>query len=62
SDIDEEGLRDSEYGGRTDQIGWRVPAIPTEGFYTYWGYTSVPGPGVEWWRNLPTMPKKALAV
>lgn len=40
---------------RTDQIGWRVPAVPTEDG-TYWGYTSVPTPGVDWWRKLPTFP------
>ncbi len=39
---------------RTDQIGWRVPAVPTEENDTYWGYTSVPTPGVEWWCRLPT--------
>lgn len=38
---------------RTDQIGWRVPAVPTEGFMNFWGYTSVPSAGVKWWRNLP---------
>lgn len=58
-DIDESGCHNSEMGGHTDQIGWRVPAIPTEEMDNYWGYTSVPGPGVEWWRKLPTLPKKA---
>jgi hypothetical protein len=38
---------------RTDQIGWRVPAVPTEENDTYWGYTSVPQPGCDWWYNLP---------
>lgn len=40
--------------GRTDQIGWRVPAVPTEDGSTFWGYTSVPDAGVRWWRDLPT--------
>ncbi len=40
----------------TDQIGWRIPAIPTEEGDTYWGYTSVPQAGVVWWRRLPTRP------
>lgn len=40
--------------GEGDQIGWRVPAIPVEGEDTYWGYTSVPQAGCEWWKNLPT--------
>lgn len=41
-------------GGLTDQLGWWVPAIPmleTEG--ACWGYTSVPGDRVEWWKGLP---------
>lgn len=44
----------SAMAGGTDQIGWRVPAVPTEEGDTYWGYTSVPEPGVQWWRLLPT--------
>lgn len=39
--------------GQGDQIGWYVPAVPTEGRNTYWGYTTVPEAGVIWWRNLP---------
>lgn len=39
---------------RTDQIGHLIPAIPTEDCDTYWGYTSVPEIGCEWWRRLPT--------
>jgi hypothetical protein len=42
-------------GGRTDQIGWLVPAVPTDDG-TYWGYTSVPADAVAWWRSLPTTP------
>lgn len=34
-------------------IGWMVAAVPTEDGETYWGYTSVPRLGVEWWNNLP---------
>lgn len=37
----------------TDQIGWRVPAVPTKENDTYWGYTSVPDDGCKWWDNLP---------
>jgi hypothetical protein len=36
-----------------DQIGWMVPAVPTEDGETYWGYTSVPEAGVGWWKCLP---------
>lgn len=39
--------------GEGDQIGWFIPAIPTEGQDTYWGYTSVPGNAVDWWKKLP---------
>lgn len=34
-------------------IGWRVPAVPTQDGETYWGYTSCPEEGVQWWRSLP---------
>jgi hypothetical protein len=54
--IDNDGFRVNEHGRRTDVIGDRIPAIPTEECDTYWSYTSVPGPGVEWWRKLPTHP------
>lgn len=36
-----------------DQIGWRVPAVPTQDGSTYWSYTSVPDGGVAWWFSLP---------
>jgi hypothetical protein len=52
-EVDQNGLRKSEYG-TTDQIGWRVPAIPTPEGESFWGYTSVPTEGCEWWRKLPT--------
>lgn len=35
-----------------DQIGWRVPAVPTPCWTTFWGYTSVPDEGVAWWHYL----------
>ena len=35
-----------------DSVGWFVPAVPTEDGSSYWGYTSVPQPGVEWWHRL----------
>lgn len=62
ADIDADGKRMLTGDGfapnpkiRTDQIGWRVPAVPTEEGDTYWGYTSVPPDGVAWWRRLPTL-------
>lgn len=33
-------------------IGWRVAAVPDEEGVGYWGYTSVPQAGVEWWDSL----------
>jgi len=43
-----------------DQIGWLVPAVPTEDGDTYWGYTSVPIMGCIWWDRLdgPAMTKE----
>ena len=52
--IDADGRRDCEFGGKTDQIGWRVPAVPIADGAGYWGYCSVPDDGVAWWRRLPT--------
>lgn len=49
-----EGLYPSEYG-RTDQIGWYTPAVPTPENDTYWGYTAVPDAGVAWWKRLPSL-------
>jgi hypothetical protein len=40
-------------GFPSDQMGWRVPAVPTEENDTFWGYTSVPAAGCEWWAKLP---------
>ncbi len=39
--------------GEGDQIGWLVPAVPTEDCESYWGYTSVPQLACDWWDNLP---------
>lgn len=55
ADIDTEGKRTGDSGDRTDQIGWYVPAVPDEEGLGYWGYTSVPQAGVDWWRALPTL-------
>jgi hypothetical protein len=41
---------------RTDQIGGYVPAVPDEDGESFWGYTSVPDAGVNWWRRLPSRP------
>jgi hypothetical protein len=57
-DIDKDGRRSLGEGmmGRTDQIGWLVPAVPTPDGETFWGYSSVPEDGVKWWREQPTFP------
>lgn len=39
--------------GGGDQIGGRVPAVPTPDGASYWGYTSVPDHAVAWWKSLP---------
>lgn len=41
----------------TDQIGWRVPAVPTLDNLAYWGYGHVPDDGVAWWVRLPLRSK-----
>lgn len=55
--VDADGMHLDEYGDRSDQIGWYVPAVPDEEGVGYWGYTSVPQAGVEWWKQLPTKEK-----
>ena len=57
SDIDELGMYTSDLSDmRIDQIGYYIPAVPTEKNNNYWGYTSIPEAGCEWWYNLPTLP------
>ncbi len=51
----EPGWKSPFSSGRGDQIGWLIPAVPIEGRDTYWGYTSVPDAGVNWWKNLPVV-------
>ena len=58
STIDDAGRRMTE-DGRTDQIGWRLPAVPDEDGCHFWGYTSVPDAGCVWWRRLPTRTAEA---
>jgi hypothetical protein len=58
SDIDADGRHNGNFY-RTDQIGWYIPAVPVEGENTYWGYTSIPQAGCDWWGRLPTKPQKS---
>lgn len=37
----------------SDQVDGSVPAVPDEDGMTWWGYSSVPQAGVEWWHRLP---------
>lgn len=57
---------ESEAGKKLDSnyphsIGWRVAAVPTEDGSTFWGFTSVPAAGVQWWEALPPRPGMPLA-
>ena len=56
-ELDEEGMYRGTIG-RTDQIGWYVPAVPTEDGIGFWAYTLVPPTGVTWWKKLQTYPSK----
>ncbi|OGL74603.1 hypothetical protein A3C96_02125 [Candidatus Uhrbacteria bacterium RIFCSPHIGHO2_02_FULL_60_10] len=47
-----DGRYENDYG-KSDQIGWYVPAVPTEDGDAFWGYTSVPEAGCKWWYSLP---------
>lgn len=58
SDLDDNGTRTGQYGRRTDQIGWYVPAAPAPNG-GMWGYSSVPDEDVERWRKLPSLPPTA---
>lgn len=49
--LDDDGVFTFAFG---DQLGWLVPAVPTDDGETFWGYTSVPAAGVAWWHSLPT--------
>lgn len=45
--------KDAPDNDKEHSIGWLVAAVPTEEGDTFWGYTSVPQAGVEWWNRLP---------
>jgi hypothetical protein len=60
------GRHTDKYGMKTDQLGWLIPAVPTIENDTFWGYTSVPDEGCQWWSSLPlqssTMPTTAAVI
>lgn len=35
------------------EVKWRVAAVPDEEGIGYWGYTSIPQRGIDWWLRLP---------
>jgi hypothetical protein len=52
--VDKNGRNKDELGA-SDSLGWWVPAVPVKDDPdAFWGYTSVPQDGVDWWRRLPT--------
>lgn len=51
-----EAQQNKPYNVDNYDIGWYVPAVPTAEGHGYWGYTSVPDEGVEWWKKLPMTP------
>jgi hypothetical protein len=51
--LDRDGRRQDD-PWKTDQIGWLMPAVPTEDGESFWGYSSVPPDACEWWRKLDT--------
>lgn len=51
--FDKDGYYNDPQFGKCDQIKWLIPAVPDEECKAYWGYTSVPQAGVDWWRRLP---------
>lgn len=36
-----------------ETANWKVAAVPTEDGSTFWGFSSVPKGGVDWWHRLP---------
>jgi len=55
STVDARGTVPCDVGyGRSDQIGYYVPAVPHP-TGSYWGYTSVSTAGAAWWRVLPNI-------
>lgn len=51
--VTEQLANGQEFSHTTDTIDWLIPAVPTEQNDTFWGYSSVPQDGCEWWERLP---------
>jgi hypothetical protein len=54
--VDSSGRYLSKSESMTDQLCGKLPAVPVGN--TYWGYTSVPIDGCNWWKDLPTHPSQ----
>jgi Zn ribbon nucleic-acid-binding protein len=52
TEVAEDGTHDF-YGMRSTELNGLIPAVPTEDGETFWGFSSVPGDGVAWWKTLP---------
>lgn len=57
-DINAQGRHVDPDGYRSNQIGYMVPAVPTEENDSYWGYLATPESGWLWWERLPSLAKK----
>lgn len=53
-EIDDEGCHPDRFGGKSDQIGWLVPHVPSADGTEVWGYCAAPPDRVKWWKELPT--------
>lgn len=54
--IGEDGTFKTGYGEeRSDQIGYFVPAVPSEDLQDYYCYGSVPEDRIKWWQDLPNV-------
>jgi hypothetical protein len=52
----ERSIRTADYTPGEYEIAWLVCAVPTEDGATFWGYTSIPQNGLEWWKRLAREP------
>lgn len=59
--VDANGKSGDRYG-HTDQLAGLLPAVPTPENDNFWGYTSVPRAGVDWWKRLPLIVTGGLRV
>ena len=59
SQLRSDGSIPKEASGQfTCKIGMRVPAVPSEDGYGWWGLGYIPNSGARWWLNLPNFNRK----